>query len=318
MLHNSYSLNPSTRLRAAVGLYTQSPGYEKLIQSDYFIDLSAARQLRLLYEKATHVVVGIQRTLSNNLTARVEGYYKRFNDLLIGRLETEAQRLSRVSQYDFPKNLQQSIPNEPLITSDPSNDGSGEAHGFDILLSHTNPSAPLTGWLSYNWGRAFRNSYGRRYAFEYDRRHAFNAVGRYRITNKFEVAATARIATGFPHTTPTGLRIAAIENDLGRFVPEVDLAGNQVYTVDYGNVDNLNNERLPHYARVDLRLTYQPGGLEGRWSLYLEVINLLNRKNAIVLEPRLQHDPGSPMPRLTEVPTGGFPRIPTVGFRLHF
>lgn len=314
----SYSLNPSTRLRAAVGLYTQSPGYEKLIQSDYFIDLSAARQLRLLYEKATHVVVGIQKNLSNNLTARVEGYYKRFNDLLIGRLETEVQRLSRLSHYDFPKKLQQSIPDAPLITSHPSNDGSGDAHGFDILLSHANPSAPLTGWLSYNWGRAHRNSYGRRYAFEYDRRHAFNAVGRYRITNKFEVAATARIATGFPHTTPTGLRIAAIENDLGRFVPEIDLTGNQVYTVDYGNVDNLNNERLPHYARVDLRLTYQPGGLGSRWSLYLEVINLLNRKNAIVLEPRLQHDPGSTMPRLTEVPTGGFPRIPTVGFRLHF
>ena len=314
----SYSLNPSTRLRAAVGLYTQSPGYEKLIQSDYFIDLSAARQLRLLYEKATHVVVGIQQNLGNNLTARIEGYHKRFNDLLIGRLETEAQRLSRISQYDFPENLQQSIPRRPLITSDPSNDGGGDAHGFDILLNHTNPSAPLTGWLSYNWGRAFRNSYGRRYAFEYDRRHAFNAVGRYRITYKFEVAATARIATGFPHTTPTGLRIAAVENDLGRLVPETDLAGNQVYTVDYGNVDNLNNDRLPHYTRVDLRLTYQPGGLESRWSLYLEVINLLNRKNAIVLEPRLQHDPGSTLPRLTEVPTGGFPRIPTVGFRLHF
>ena len=33
-------LGDSTRLRAGGGLYTQSPGYEKLIQSDYFVDLS--------------------------------------------------------------------------------------------------------------------------------------------------------------------------------------------------------------------------------------------------------------------------------------
>ena len=33
----SYALGGGARMRAAFGLYTQSPGYEKLIQSDYFI-----------------------------------------------------------------------------------------------------------------------------------------------------------------------------------------------------------------------------------------------------------------------------------------
>src|SRR5687768_5393555 len=32
----TFSLTPATRLRGAVGLYTQSPGYEKLVQADYF------------------------------------------------------------------------------------------------------------------------------------------------------------------------------------------------------------------------------------------------------------------------------------------
>ena len=314
----SYALGGGARLRGALGLYTQSPGYEKLVQSDYFIDLSAARELRLLHEKATHVVVGVEQDLGADVTARVEGYYKRFNDLLIGRLETEAERLGRISQYDFPEDLQESIPTAPLITSTPTNDAGGDAFGFDVYLTHTNPAAPLTGWLSYAWGRASRESYGRRYAFEYDRRHAFNAVGRYRLTSRWNLAATVRLASGFPHTAPVGLRVSAVADDRDKLVPGTDLDGNLIYTVDYGGVGNLNSGRLPYYARVDLRATYRRGGATGRWSLYMEVINLLGRDNPVELESRLAHDPGSNMPRLFEVAAQGFPRIPTFGFRLRF
>ena len=314
----SYALGGGARVRAAVGLYTQSPGYEKLIQSDYFIDLSAARELKLLHERATHLVVGVEQDLGADLTARVEGYYKRFDDLLIGRLETEAERRDRISQYDFPQALEDSIPTAPLITSNPTNAGGGYAYGFDVYFNHANRAAPLTGWLSYAWGRANRESYGRRYAFEYDRRHAFNAVGRYRLTSRWDLAATARIASGFPHTAPVGLRVSAVEDTRGTLVPGTDVDGNLIYTVDYGSVENLHSGRLPYYARVDLRATYQPGGATGRWSLYIEVINLLGRDNPVELEPQLEHDPGSNMPRLVEIASQGFPRIPTVGFRLRF
>ena len=314
----TYALGGGARLRAAFGRYTQSPGYEKLTQSDFFIDLSAARELRLLHEKATHVVVGVEQDLGADLTVRVEGYYKRFDDLLVGRLEAEAERLVRISRYDFPEDLQDSIPTAPLITSHPTNDAGGDAYGVDVYLTHTNPAAPLTGWLSYAWGRANRESYGRRYAFEYDRRHAFNAVGRYRLTSRWDLAATARLATGFSHTPPVGLRVGAATDDRNRLVPGTDLDGDLIYTVDYGGVENLNSGRLPYYARVDLRATYRRGGATGRWSLYMEVLNLLGRDNPIELEPRLEHDPDSNMPRLSESAAQGFPRIPTFGFRLRF
>ena len=314
----SYLLGRGVRMRAAMGLYTQSPGYEKLTQSDYFIDLSSAREVGLLHEKALHVILGIEQELSRDVTARVEGYFKRFDDLLVGRLETDAERLARVAQYDFPAALQDSVPSAAVIVSDPTNDASGDAYGLDVFVSHSNPSAPLTGWLSYGWGHASRESYGRRYAFEYDRRHAFNAVGRYQLTSRWDVAGTMRLASGFPHTAPVGLRVSAARDSLGRLVPATDAAGNLVYGVDYGGADNLNRARLPHYARVDLRVTYQRGGVSGPWSFYIEVINLLNRNNAVVLEPRLNHDPGSEKPRLSEVPDQGFPRIPTFGLRIRF
>ena len=43
----SYALGGGARLRGALGLYTQSPGYEKLVQSDYCNGRSAAREQRL-------------------------------------------------------------------------------------------------------------------------------------------------------------------------------------------------------------------------------------------------------------------------------
>ena len=314
----SYALGGGARIRAAGGLYTQSPGYEKLTQSDYFIDLSGARELGLRHERATHFVLGLEQDLGRDVTVRVEGYYKRFDDLLLGRLETEAERLARIGRYDFPEALRDSVPAAPIILSAPTNDAGGDAYGLDVYLAHGNPAVRLTGWVSYAWGRAERESYGRRYAFEYDRPHAFNAVGRYRLTSRWDLAATLRLASGFPHTPALGLRAASVEDDRGRLVPATDAAGNLQYTVDYGGVENLNTARLPHYARVDVRATYQRGDADGGWSFYVEVINLLGRDNAIVLQPRLDHAPGAELPRLTEGPGQGFPRVPTFGLRFRF
>ena len=259
-------------------------------------------------------MVGVEQDLGRDLTLRVEGYHKRYDDLLVGRLETAAERRARVGRYDFPGTLRDSVPDVPIILSAPTNDAGGGTYGLDVFLTHGNPAARLTGWVSYAWGRAERESYGRRYAFEYDRPHAFNAVGRFRVTSRWDLAATVRLASGFPHTPALGLRVAAVEDDRGRLVPATDSRGDLRYTVDYGGVGNLNSSRLPHYARVDVRGTYQ----RGAWSFYLEVINLLGRDNAVVLEPRLNHDPGAELPRLSEVPSQGFPRVPTFGLRFRF
>lgn len=317
-LAGSYALGGGARIRAAGGVYTQSPGYEKLSQSDYFLDLSAAREQGLRHERATHLVLGLEQDLGRDLTVRVEGYHKRFDDLLVGRLETEAERRERVGRYDFPVSLRDSVPVAPVILSVPTNDSRGDAYGLDVFLTHGNPAARLTGWVSYAWGRAERERYGRRYAFEYDRPHAFNAVGRYRLTRRWDLAATVRLAGGFPYTPPLGLRAAAVEDERGRLVPAVDAAGNLQYTVDYGGAENLLSGRLPPYARVDVRATYQRGDADGGWSIYIEVINLLGRDNAVELEPRLYHDPAADLPRLSEVPGQAFPRVPTFGLRFRF
>ena len=312
------ALGWESRLRVAGGLYTQSPGYEKLIQSDYFFDLSPAVVANLRHERATHLVTGFEKDLGADTLFRVEGYYKTFAGLIVGGLESEAERRARVERYDFPAELRNSVPTAARITSAPVNGGSGTAYGVDAYLVRSDPAARLGGWLSYAWGRADRETYGLRYPFEYDRRHAFNAVGRYRLGDRWSIAATAQVATGFPYTPAVGLRVAADEDARGRRVPARDAAGALVYTVDLGGLDSLQRGRLPHYARVDLRIAHQPGGPSGRWSWYIEVINLLNRDNPVELETSLAHDPDRAVPRIVESPTAGFPIIPSFGVRVRF
>ena len=136
------------------------------------------------------------------------------SDLVVGRLETEEERLARVAQYDFPAELASSVPADPIITSFPVNGATGRSWGFDVLVQkRPTPGARLTGWASYTWGRAEREEYGRTLPFEYDRRHAASLVGSWRITPKWELGATVRAFSGFPRTPVLGLRVAADETE---------------------------------------------------------------------------------------------------------
>ena len=312
------ALGWESRLRVAGGLYAQSPGYEKLIQSDYFFDLSPGRVEALRHERATHVVAGFEKDVGAGTLARIEAYYKTFDDLIVGRLETEAERRARVEEYDFPADLRGSVPAAARITSLPVNGGRGEAYGIDAYLVRNAPEARLSGWLSYAWGRADRQTYGLRYPFEYDRRHAFNAVGRYRLGDRWSVAATAQVATGFPYTPAVGVRVASTTDERGRLVPARDAAGALVYTIDRGGLEALQRGQLPYYGRLDLRIAHQPGGRTGRWSWYIEVINALNRDNPVELDAELTYDPTASVPSIVELPTAGFPLIPSFGVRVRF
>jgi hypothetical protein len=173
-----------TTVTAATGLYTQSPGYEKLSNSDYMLDLTHPEADRLSSERAWLTSVAVVQRLPRGFTLKAEGYLRRLDDLLLGRLEPEDERL--------------------------------------------------------------------------------------------------------------------------------------VYGPDLGTVADLRNARLPVFARLDLRVTWRPRGPDGRWELYAEALNLLNRKNSSALDPRLEHDPTSDRPRVVEQPIGSIPLLPTIGVRFRF
>ena len=315
----AYDLGGGFRARAATGLYTQSPGYEKQLQGDYFVDLSDTSAVTLRSERAIHGIAGVEKDLGPSTMVRVEAYWKRFDRMIAGRLETESERTARLSTYAFPAEFASSVPTTPLITTVPENAASGRAYGFDVFVSKTaTPGSRFTGWASYTWGKARWDAYGRNYPFDYDRRHAVSAVTSFRLSRLIEVALTARIASGFPYTPVRALRVAATESTVEgatRLVPERDPAGLLVYTTDLGGVENLNSARLPVFGRLDVRTTFSPKWQGGRWQLYIEIINATNRQNAGSFEPSLSYNPDGDTPRLTYTRDQGLPLLPTFGMR---
>lgn len=316
------------RLRLAGGLFTQSPGYEKLLQSDYFLDLTDADASGLRSERAWHGLMGLERNVGPGLIARVEGYYKRFDRLLVGRLETADALAARIAGYDFPAALADQVPRTPLITSVPGNDGTGRAYGVELYLARQARSASdrLSGWLSYTLGRAETTAYGRTFRADYDRPHALSAVANYRLSRLIELGATVRVQSGFPYSVPLGVRVSAVEDasdadgdgNITELVPQRDSTGLPVWTADYGDAANLNSGRLPLFARVDFRATFRPRWQGNRWLLYFEIINLLNRENAGSLDAELVYDPNSDRPRLTTTRGGALPLLPSFGVRFRF
>lgn len=316
------------RLRAAGGLFTQSPGYEKLLQADYFVDLRDARSLGLRSQRAWHGVVGAERPLPGGWLARAEGYVKQFERMIVGRLETPAETAARAAAYDFPAALASSVPRTPRITSVPSSAAAGRAYGIDLYLAGATRRAGdrVSGWIAYTLGRAETQAYGRRAPFDYDRRHALSVVGAYRVRASLDVGATLRVQSGFPYTPAVGVRAAAVadmsdldgDGNTAELVPQRDATGLLVWEADMGDTGTLNAARLPVFVRIDARATYRPGGGRSRWQVYLDVINVLNRQNAGSMEPVLNYDPASDRPRLAAVRQRGVPLLPSVGIRYRF
>src|SRR5688572_14753229 len=171
-------------VRLAGGLFTQSPGYEKLLQSDYFVDLSNADGAGLRSERAWQIIVGVERRFTSGLLARLELYDKRSSRLIVGRLERPDELAQRIQSYDFPASLAGEMPTFPQITSAPVNGGIGRAYGLELYLARAARSAAdrLTGWLSYSRARATTTAYGRTFAADYDRGHALSLVSNYRLS----------------------------------------------------------------------------------------------------------------------------------------
>jgi hypothetical protein len=256
------------------------------------------------------------------MTARLEAYSKRFDRLIVGRLETPEETAARVGRYDFPSALADSIPSAPQITSVPVNGASGHAYGFDIYVEKRQRAVTdrLSGWASYTWGRATIDAYGVRRPFDYDRRHSVSIVSTLGISQRLDFSSTLRVASGFPATTPIGVRVAAEDagDGSGRLVPAVDASGHTVWTLDLGDVSNLSRGRLPMYARLDLRLTFKPRNPAGRWQVYLEVLNALDRRNVSTLTPTLGFNASGDRPSIEYTSDSGLPRLPSFGFRYRF
>jgi TonB dependent receptor-like, beta-barrel/TonB-dependent Receptor Plug Domain len=317
------ALGDATRLTASAGVHYQSPGYDKAFLGGeaFAVDFSSPAAQGLRSERAVQAVAGIERDLPRGLSVRVEGYARRLDRLIVGRLETEDERARRVATYD-PDRLDQlglprEIPVDPLITYVPSNDASGHVNGLEVFLARKPGAATrLTGWVSYTLSKADRRAYGLVYPFAYDRPHAAAAVAQYRVLPRMTASASFQMASGFPATLPAGTRLAWATN--GDVHYPLFAESQPVYTLDYGSMTRLNAVRLPASSRLDVRVTWGSETGSGHWTYYVDVINVLNTRNKTAVFSELGYNSAGPRPIIINQYGGGFPIVPTAGVRWRF
>ncbi len=320
----SYAADPLTTVRGAFGVYYQSPGYEKLFDRQTYFDLTSARIADLKAEKSIHYVLGLERLLSQEWQVRVEGYYKSFDDLII------QERLSGTKYTTTPRQegdrRRPSGWNEPIavmgdsVTPIPVNGATGEAYGVEFLLQKIGSvgESPITGWLGYTvaWANRYRD--GVTFPFNFDQRHTVNLVLNYRVNTWLELGSNFQFGSGFPYTPALGYGPTVVLNADSTGAKSPGLAtnvfGDVLFAIDRGGVSNINSARLPAYHRLDVRATMYADWWDLDWAIYLDVVNIYNRKN--VLSRSYSVDKSTTNLLVRDVYM--LPIIPTLGFSVRF
>lgn len=321
-LNVSYALDPLTTVRGAWGVYRQSPGYEKLLDQNAFYDLSSVPPGGLEAERAIHYVLGIDRWLDNEWQVRVEGYYKKFDNVIVQEiLQGTVYAVSPVAGRDPRRKDGWTDPAATLgdsVTTMPVNGATGNSYGIEIMLEKkaTRQDSRLSGWIGYTLAKAERIRGEIRSPFRFDQRHTVDIVLDYRMNSWLSVGVRWKYGSNFPFTEPVGLTprlVDATVNGVSRKVIEVDRGGNVVFDLDRGGEANKYSGRFPPYHRLDIRLTAKAEFWSLDWDFYLDVINVYNRTN--VLNYRFNANDDLTVGRTA---VGMFPILPTLGFSVRF
>ncbi len=241
-----YNITDRLRFKAAGGLYSQnllSTVNERDIVNLFVGFLSGPEEA--LYkpgtqpgvdanradhrlQKSIHGVSGFEIDVTDNFDLNVEGYYKRFTQLIA---------LNR-------NKLENTDPN--FITE------TGDAYGIDISVKIEAKRAYL--WGAYSLGYVTRNDGNEVYPPVFDRRHNLNLVGTYQLGKKkaWEAGVRWNFGSGFPFTQTQGFYNNVTFDD----GVNTDVLGGNSDPKDLGIIysDKRNGGRLPYYHRMDISL----------------------------------------------------------------
>ncbi|RJP69211.1 MAG: hypothetical protein C4539_07940 [Ignavibacteriales bacterium] len=328
----SYAFDNTTTLRFVWGIFFQSPGYEKMRDSQRLLDLSDKYTKNLEAEKATHYVLSLERWLTEEWRFKFETYYKNFSNLIVQKNVQGIDYYTEPVPGANPKFKDGWTRPVPIfsdsLTDIPVNNSDGEAYGLEFMLEKKNIIGEnnLNGWVSYTlaWANRFEDGYT--YPFRFDQRHTVNIVLDYQVNDWFNVGIRFQFGSGFPYTLPTGIKPRVIltdqDGDGKPETPEVATGRNYadpstgpvvLYNIDFGGRENYMKAKKPDYHRLDLRMTAKTSFWGYDWNFYLDIINVYNRTNVINYDYFVTSDL-----TIGRKATGMFPILPTIGFQVKF
>ena len=187
-----------------------------------------------------HAVLGATVQPLTGLFIEATGYFK------------STQGLAARSSREFPAVAQ-------ALTST----GEGRSYGGQLVLRPATWRW-LSGWVSYGLSRSERRAgpEGQWRLFDFDQTHQLLAVASVELPFGFRIGPRFRVASGFPRTPVEG---AYFDARTGGYQP---IRGAQ------------NSERLPTFVQLDARAEKVFEISSVRLSLWLDVINVTNTRNA--------------------------------------
>ncbi len=241
---------PNTELRLSAGRYHQSQPVQSLQIEDGITDFWPA-------QRADHLVVGLKQLAGNDTSIRVEAFRKR-----IGQVRPRFENL-----YD-PLGLMPELQAD-RVRLDPAK---ADAHGVEVSADRV--SGDWNWWASYTWSEVTDRIEGRDVPRSWDQRHALQA-GFGWSGERWNFSAAGSVHTGWPKTA-----LALMEDG-------VDVNGEPVYVAVPGT---RNASRHSTFSSVDVRLSRRFDVRRGSLLAFVEVSNLLNRRNACCLDWDLAED----------------------------
>ncbi|MDA0889671.1 MAG: TonB-dependent receptor, partial [Bacteroidetes bacterium] len=177
------------------------------------------------FEKARHLITGVEYDVSNKIDFQLEGYIKDFTQLT-----------------NINRNMTSNNDEEFIVES-------GIAKGIDALIKYKGQK--LYVWAVYSLGMVTRTDGENTYFPHFDRRHNVNFVTSYKFGKNASWEADFRwnLGSGFPFTQTQGFYENLTFSD----------GINTDYTTANGELGieyaELNKGRLPYYHRLDASIS---------------------------------------------------------------
>lgn len=272
-----HALNELTELRFTWGRYSQSQAIQNLQIEDGVSHFWPA-------ERSDHVIVGLRRLFAGDVSLRIESFYKDMSRVR-PRFENLFDPLGVIPELQADR-----------VTLIPQ---SARSAGLEISVDRS--SGPWDWWASYTIARATDQIDGRTEQRSWDQRHAFQGgVGW--AKDGWTVSAAGSVHAGWPTTNLELLQTGT------------DPAGEPIVVAIPGE---RNTEQLGTFASLDVRVSKTFDVKHGSLMVFVEVSNVLNRKNECCRDWDLIDD-DSGNPELEYSLDYWLPLLPAVGILWEF
>jgi hypothetical protein len=241
-IHLSYYLSDKIKLNLSTGIYYQDLPEAILLQNNETRNLNSP--------KAYHYVAGVECLLTENAKVNAEAYLKEYENMPADPSQNDLFLIDEFYYRDG--NI---YGHKNLISN-----GVARSRGIEITIQKK-MSSDYYAIVGFSYSASeYKDSKGNWRNRVYDNRLIFNIEGGYKIGNNWEVSMRWLYAGGTPYTP---------------FNIEKSVQMNR------GILDEtkINEERLPDYHSLNLRIDKRFFFKNSNLTLYISVWNAYNRKN---------------------------------------